>query len=106
MLRIGDFSRICQVTIKTLRHYDRLGLLEPAQVDRLTGHRIGTLGAGLSFSRPMLRIRYDSDTIVRAPSPGDACGGQVLLSDRPSAVCRVSRYSTLNRPQRQQSDGK
>jgi len=39
MLKIGDFSRICQVTIKTLRHYDRLGLLQPARVDPFTGHR-------------------------------------------------------------------
>ena len=39
MLKIGDFSRICQVTIKTLHHYDRLDLLKPAQVDTFTGHR-------------------------------------------------------------------
>lgn len=39
MLKIGDFSRICQVTIKTLRHYDRLGLLRPAHIDTFTGHR-------------------------------------------------------------------
>lgn len=39
MLKIGDFSSICQVTIKTLRYYDRLGLLKPAHVDKFTGHR-------------------------------------------------------------------
>lgn len=39
MLKIGDFSRIGQVTIKTLRYYDRVGLLVPAEVDRFTGHR-------------------------------------------------------------------
>ena len=43
MLKIGDFSRIAQVTIKTLRHYDRLGLLVPAEVDRFTGHRYYTV---------------------------------------------------------------
>ena len=43
MLRIGDFSRICRVTIKTLRHYDRLELLTPAMVDTFTGHRYYTM---------------------------------------------------------------
>lgn len=39
MIRIGDFSRLALVSIKTLRHYDELGLLKPARVDRFTGYR-------------------------------------------------------------------
>jgi DNA-binding transcriptional MerR regulator len=39
MFRIGDFSRLTQVTVKALRHYDDLGLLRPAQVDRENGYR-------------------------------------------------------------------
>lgn len=39
LLQIGEFSRICQVSVKTLHHYDRIGLLEPAEVDRMTGYR-------------------------------------------------------------------
>lgn len=39
MLQIGEFSRICQVSVKTLHHYDRIGLLVPAKVDRFTGYR-------------------------------------------------------------------
>lgn len=39
MFRIGEFSRIARVTIDTLRHYDALGLLKPANVDPLTGYR-------------------------------------------------------------------
>jgi DNA-binding transcriptional MerR regulator len=38
-LAIGDFSRATHLTIKTLRHYHRIGLLEPARVDPATGHR-------------------------------------------------------------------
>lgn len=38
-LPIGDFSRATHMSIKTLRHYHRVGLLEPADVDRFTGHR-------------------------------------------------------------------
>lgn len=39
MFRIGDFSRLGRVTVKALRHYDRLGLLRPALVDPATGYR-------------------------------------------------------------------
>ena len=42
MYRIGEFSRIGRVTIETLRHYDAIGLLKPAQVDQFTGHRFYT----------------------------------------------------------------
>ena len=39
MLKIGDFSKLAQVSVKTLRHYGRLGLLKPAWIDRYTGYR-------------------------------------------------------------------
>ena len=38
-LAIGDFSRATHLSIKTLRHYHRVGLLAPADVDPDTGHR-------------------------------------------------------------------
>jgi len=38
-LAIGDFSRATHLNIKTLRHYHRIGLLVPADVDPATGHR-------------------------------------------------------------------
>jgi DNA-binding transcriptional MerR regulator len=37
--KIGDFSRRCEVTIKALRHYDKLGLLVPDYIDKFTGYR-------------------------------------------------------------------
>lgn len=38
-LTIGDFSRATQLSVKTLRHYHRVGLLAPADVDADTGYR-------------------------------------------------------------------
>ncbi len=43
MFRIGDFSRLAQVTIRTLRLYDELGLLKPAQIDKFTDYRYYTI---------------------------------------------------------------
>src|SRR5690349_1003055 len=38
-LTIGDFSRATHLSVKTLRHYHRIGLLAPADVDTSTGYR-------------------------------------------------------------------
>jgi DNA-binding transcriptional MerR regulator len=39
LLTIGEFSRASYLTIKTLRHYHDVGLLEPAEVDGSSGYR-------------------------------------------------------------------
>lgn len=39
MFRIGEFSKLSQVTVKALRYYDEIGLLKPAKVDPFTGYR-------------------------------------------------------------------
>jgi DNA-binding transcriptional MerR regulator len=38
-LAIGDFARATHLSVKTLRYYHRVGLLEPADVDARTGYR-------------------------------------------------------------------
>ncbi len=43
MYKIGDFSRLGQVSTRMLRHYDQLGLLRPSQVDRFTSYRYYTI---------------------------------------------------------------
>lgn len=42
MYRIGMFSKLGRVTIKTLRHYDETGLLIPAKVDEENNYRYYT----------------------------------------------------------------
>lgn len=39
MLSIGEFSEISKVTTKTLRYYDKIGLLEPSFINEETGYR-------------------------------------------------------------------
>jgi len=39
MFKIGEFSKLSRVTVKTLRYYDEIGLLKPAEVDRFTSYR-------------------------------------------------------------------
>ncbi|MCE5321325.1 MAG: MerR family transcriptional regulator [Bacteroidales bacterium] len=37
--KIGEFSKLNMVTIKTLRHYEEIGLLVPDEIDQWTGYR-------------------------------------------------------------------
>lgn len=39
MYQIGEFSYLCETTIKTLRYYDKINLLKPEKIDKFTGYR-------------------------------------------------------------------
>jgi DNA-binding transcriptional MerR regulator len=49
LLSIGDFSRMTFLSVKTLRHYHEVGLLDPAEIDPQTGYR-----------------RYDAEQVPKA----------------------------------------
>lgn len=40
MFKIGEFSKLTQVTVRMLRYYDEAGLLKPARTDAVTGYRM------------------------------------------------------------------
>jgi DNA-binding transcriptional MerR regulator len=44
MLTIGEFARHGRVSVRMLRHYDAIGLLEPVRVDAATGYRFYEVG--------------------------------------------------------------
>ena len=39
MFKIGDFSKLVRVSPRMLRHYEKCGLLYPAEIDKYTGYR-------------------------------------------------------------------
>ncbi len=39
MYKIGELSRLCRIPVRTLRFYDREGLLVPDEIDPFTGYR-------------------------------------------------------------------
>jgi DNA-binding transcriptional MerR regulator len=72
-LTIGDFSRVTFLSVKTLRHYHRVGLLEPADVDPVTGYRRYT-SAQIPIAQVIRRFRDldmpldDIGSVLRAPN--------------------------------------
>lgn len=53
-LKIGEFSKLNNVTVKTLRYYEEVGLLIPHEIDEWTGYRYYTV----SQFQTMTKITY------------------------------------------------
>lgn len=64
MLRIGAFSHLARVTVKTLRHYDDVGLFRPAYVSPTSGYRYYRADQLAALQR--VRV-YDYDTELQIP---------------------------------------
>ena len=64
-LKIGEFSQMMEVTVKTLRHYEQKGLLKPNEVDEWTGYRYYTVGQmqKLQSIRELQRLGFSLDEI-------------------------------------------
>lgn len=39
MFKIGEFSKLSNISVRSLRHYESLGLLVPIEIDSFTGYR-------------------------------------------------------------------
>ncbi len=86
MLKIGEFSRLSQVTVATLHHYDDIGLLKPAQVDKFTNHRFYTLEQLPRIHRIMtlkeLGLSLEQITkMLNAELPTDHLRGMLALKE-------------------------
>jgi DNA-binding transcriptional MerR regulator len=56
LVTIGDFSKMTYLSVKALRHYHEVGLLEPAVVDASTGYRLYSPGQ-VSTAQAIRRFR-------------------------------------------------
>ena len=77
MLRIGDFSKLCKVTIKALRYYDELGILKPDYISEENGYRfykpeqLRKISEIVSYKEMGLSLDEISFIILDNPTPGD-----------------------------------
>src|SRR5258708_13373516 len=82
-IRIGDFARLAQVTVRTLRHYEHEGLLRPHHVRNRSGERYYDATQLLLVQRILvLRDLGLSIPDVRAALRCDDGGAQILNSHR------------------------
>jgi DNA-binding transcriptional MerR regulator len=86
MIRIGDFAKLSRVSVKTLRHYDELGLIKPVRVDEFTGYRYYDYEQYplMSRIRALQDLGFSLDEIGRLLSAG-------LTSEQMQAMLRLRR---------------
>lgn len=63
--KIGEFSKLNRISVKTLRHYDEIGLLRPNEVDEWTGYRYYDVSqfVRLSIILKLKQLRFSLDEI-------------------------------------------
>ena len=119
-LTIGDFSRITHLSVKTLRHYHQVGLLEPDTIDQHNGYRyysaaqvptaqvvrrLRELEMPIPDVKAVLASSAASERNARIAAHLDALEAELArtresvralrdLLDRPSAAARIE-YRTL-----------
>lgn len=64
-LKIGEFSQMMQITVKTLRFYEQKGLILPDEVDEWTGYRYYSIGQmqKLKSIRDLQQLGFSLDEI-------------------------------------------
>lgn len=93
MFRIGEFSKMAKVTIKTLRYYDEEGLLKPEAVDKFTGYRMYTSTQLLKLHR-IQSLRQIGISIDKTKQILDGqCDLADVLEERKSEI--LSEYQTI-----------
>jgi len=90
MYRIGMFSKLGQVTVKTLHHYDEVGLLTPAQVDDFTGYRYYTTDQLFRLNE-IVALRQMGFSISEISVIADGRGIEEILEQRKAKLENESR---------------
>ena len=110
MFSIGEFARLGTVSVRTLRHYEEIGLLLPARVDPETGYRcyspaqLGQLNRiialkELGFSLAQAKQLLTGITLQDAPDqvpPGLVLPGTGKAERRVPAVSRATHTTAIS----------
>jgi DNA-binding transcriptional MerR regulator/predicted transcriptional regulator YdeE len=96
--RIGEFSKLGKVTVKTLRYYDEVGLLTPAQTDEWTGYRYYET-AQLSRLQEILALRQMGFSIPEISEITGGRGEEEILEKR-KAELEEERHALEDRLRR------
>lgn len=98
MFYIGEFSKMGKTTVKTLHHYDAIGLLRPAAVDGVTGYRLYTTGqlADLHRIQALRQAGLSVDEVAAVVAGADA---RPILAQRREQIERelAARQESLAR---------
>jgi DNA-binding transcriptional MerR regulator len=109
LMPIGRFARLTGLTVKALRHYDELGLLQPAAVDPETGYRSyssAQLGRAEAI-RLLRRLEVSLDDVATLVATDDpAAVRSVLLDHQRRTALRLAELNLVLQGLQPLIDGK
>ncbi len=97
LVTIGTFSMLTGLSIPTLRHYDDIGLLPPAEVDSRTGYRRYSHGQ-VDIARRVRLLReaeLSTEDIARMLDGDSSDARNVLMRQRAALRDRAGRVEAL-----------
>ena len=85
MYKIGDFSSMSKTTIKTLRYYEKEGLLKPVYIDPNTSYRYYETSQLVEISK-IISLRQIGLSIKDIKKVLDGCDMQEILNKRKNEI--------------------
>lgn len=78
MFKIGEFSKLTQVSVRMLRYYEQAGLLKPAEVDDFSGYRYYA-SSQIPQLNKIVYLRDSGFTVAEIASALDHWRGDIIL---------------------------
>lgn len=108
MYKIGELSKLCNMTVKTLRYYDNIGLLVPDEIDSLTGYRYYSASKlaecnriaalkelGFSLQEIIAHVRADSPEEISSLIDGKIAELHTSLSETQAHIKRLTAIKEI-----------
>lgn len=106
MYRIGEFSYLCSMSIKTLRYYDKIGVLTPERVDELTGYRYYSIDQ-LEQAQKIKSLQEASFTLEEIKSILEGKNTEILLSkEKQIRKEELNKIQKINEMKKELNNGK
>lgn len=106
MYRIGEFSYLCSMSIKTLRYYDKIGVLTPERVDELTGYRYYSIDQ-LEQAQKIKSLQEASFTLEEIKAILKEKNTEILLSkEKQIRKEELNKIQKINEMKKELNNGK
>lgn len=106
MYRIGEFPYLCSMSIKTLRYYDKIGVLTPERVDELTGYRYYSIDQ-LEQAQKIKSLQEASFTLEEIKSILEGKNTEILLSkEKQIRKEELNKIQKINEMKKELNNGK
>lgn len=104
MYKIGEISRLCRLSVKTLRYYESEGLLTPNSIDRFTGYRYYS-AAKLADCNRIIALKELGFSLeeIRKHLNADSADDVIALIDAKQNELRLSLEQTNEKIRRLES---